>query len=353
MPEENIVIPAEPLRQFARSILAAAGVPGSSAELVAEALVASNLRGVDSHGVQLLVWYVDQIELGSFDLNTRGSVVSENGACLVYDGENGLGQVVSEACCRHAVRLAREHGLGMVAARESNHFGAAAFWAQRIASEGMIGMAMCNATPMVAPWQGRERRFGTNPISMAVPGPKTWLLDMATTTVAFNKILKASYAGQPTIPAGWALDAGGNPTTDTQAAVNGSPMPLGGYKGYGLAMMVEILCGVLSGGEACTGLAGIRMHGGTAHVSHFFLAADAARFLPLDEFAARMKTLADSMKTSQPAAGYDEVLVAGDPEWRAAGIRSREGIPLSRGIWQNLTAIGRRLNVPIPEPGPR
>ena len=145
--------------------------------------------------------------------------------------------------------------------RESNHFGAAAYWAQRIASHGMIGIVLCNATPLVAPWQGKEPRLGTNPICMALPGGNVWLLDMATTTVAMNRIWKAAANGEPTIPAGWAMDKDGHPTTDTQAAVGGSPMPLGGYKGTGLAVMVEILCAVLSGGAMATELGGLRVKG--------------------------------------------------------------------------------------------
>ena len=137
-------------------------------------------------------------------------------------------------------------------ARESNHFGAAAYWGQRIARAGMMGIVMCNATPLVAPWQGREPRLGTNPICVALPGPDVWLLDMATTTVALNRIWKAAANGETTIPSGWAMDHERHPTTSTQEALAGLPMPLGGYKGTGLAVMVEIFCAVLSGGAMST-----------------------------------------------------------------------------------------------------
>ncbi len=150
-------------------ILLSAGVPLQRAELVADSLVAANLRGVDSHGVLLLPHYVTQLKAGNIDVSTDGRVLSESGACLLYDGEHGLGHCVSAVCCGHAVRLARAHGLGMVVARNSNHFGAAAFWAQRISAEGMIGIVMCNASPTVPPWQGRDGRFGTNPICVSLP----------------------------------------------------------------------------------------------------------------------------------------------------------------------------------------
>src|SRR5690242_5743865 len=185
-----MIIPFDELSSFAESILRAVDVPEHKAHLVATSLVEANLRGVDSHGVQMLPYYVEQLEAGDMSKTADGRVVSEIGPTLVYDGENGIGQSIAETCCAHGIRLAKQHGLSMVVARESNHFGAAAFWSQKYADEGLIGIVMCNASPMVPPWQGRERRLGTNPICMAVPGGR-WLLDMATTTVAVGKIYKA------------------------------------------------------------------------------------------------------------------------------------------------------------------
>jgi len=343
-----IVIRPEPLIAFSREILEATGVPRPTAALVAESLVAANLRGVDSHGVQLLIWYTEQIEAGNVNVHTAGQVASENGACLVYDGENGIGQLISGICCDHAVRLARSGGIGMVAARNSTHFGAAAWWAQRMSRHGFIGIVMCNATALVAPWQGRQPMLGTNPICMSVPGPDTFLLDMATTTVALNRIYKARLSGEKTIPAGWAMDAQGNPTTDPEAAINGLPMPLGGYKGSGLAVMVEILCAVLSGGALLTAVGGIRNKNIPMGASQSFLAIDVARFMPLEEFTARMELVRDTLKSSPPAAGFDEVLVAGEPEWRMEAVRRREGIPVARGIWTELSALAARLGVAVP-----
>src|SRR5438477_539401 len=259
------VIPATEITKFAEQILLAAEAPPHKASIVAASLVASNLRGMDSHGIQLLPFYVDQLLAGEMDPHTDGQVISEFGSCLHFDGQNGLGQWIADTCCRHAVRIAGERGMAMVVARESNHFGAAAWWAQKMRAAGQIGIVMCNASPLVPPWQGREGRLGTNPICMSVPGP--WLLDMATTTVAAGKVFKAFLNGQPEIPAGWAFDSGGRPTTDTQAAYKGMLMPLGGYKGSGLAMMVEILCSVLSGGAMANEVGGIRFRGTQVRVS--------------------------------------------------------------------------------------
>jgi LDH2 family malate/lactate/ureidoglycolate dehydrogenase len=339
-------ISAPDLTRFVEAILEGAGVSPEKADIVSRCLVSSNLRGVDSHGIQLLPFYVEQLLAGDMDAAADGEVVSESGCCLVYDGRNGLGAWIAETCCGHAVRLARAHGIGMAVARESNHFGAAAWWAQKMRAAGMIGIVMCNASPIVPPWQGKKGRFGTNPICVSLPGP--WLLDMATTTVAAGKIFKAHINHQPGIPAGWAFDSEGVPTTDTEAAYHGMLMPLGGYKGSGLAMMVEILCGVLSGGAMAWELGGIRWRGTKVRVSQTFIAIDIARFMPLEEFTTRMEQLVKVVKSTPPAPGYDEVLVAGDPEWRIEAERLANGIPIAQGNWDTLVKAAESVGVAAP-----
>ena len=345
------IVSAEDLTSWAAALLEAATFPRPTAHLVAESLVAANLRGVDSHGVQLLPYYVEQVERGDMHTVAQGRVVLESGACLLYDGANGVGQQIASVCCGHAVRLAHKHGIAIVAARESNHFGAAAYWGQKISGAGMIGIVMCNASPIVAPWHGRERRLGTNPICVSVPGP--WLLDMATTTVANNRIFKALMNGEESIPAGWAVDSQGVPTTDTDAAIRGMPMPLGGYKGSGLGMMVELLCGVLSGGAMSVEVGGIHVEGKPTRTSQTFVAIDAGRFMPVEEFHRRLEWLVNTVKSAAPATGFDEVMVAGDPEWRAEAERRQSGIPLGQGTWNCLAETAARLGVgPPPEPQP-
>jgi LDH2 family malate/lactate/ureidoglycolate dehydrogenase len=176
---------------------------------------------------------------------------------------------------------------------------------------------------------------------------------MATTTVANNRIFKALMNGEETIPAGWAVDSQGVPTTDTDAAIRGMPMPLGGYKGSGLAMMVELLCGVLSGGAMSVEVGGIRIEGKPTRTSQTFVAIDAGRFMPADEFHRRVEWLVNTVKSAAPATGYDEVMVAGDPEWHAEAERRQSGIPLGQGTWQCLVETAARLGVgPPPEPQP-
>jgi len=339
------VVTASGLREWTVGVLSAAGVATEHAVLVAGSLVEASLRGVDSHGIHLLASYLEQIAAADVDIAATGEIVTESGACMLYDGRNGLGQVVADICSDHAIRLAREFGLGMVTARESNHFGAAGFWAVKMAAAGQIGMVFCNASPIVAPWQGREGRFGTNPICMAVPVGKRdpWMLDMATTTVAANKIFKAHTNHEPSIPAGWAMDKDGVPTTDTEAAYAGLLMPLGGYKGSGLAMMVEILCGVISGGAMSTELGGLRIRGRRFRASQTFLAIDVARMQP--DFADRVDWLIDAVKNTAPAVGFDEVLVANEPELRMKRRRLQKGIPIPDGTWEALLKGAARVGV--------
>jgi len=336
-------VPVAELTRFCEEILQGGGVPPHKSEVTAACLVASNLRGVDSHGIQLLPFYIDQLLAGEMDAHTDGEVVSEAGSSLTFDGKNGIGQWVAEICCGHAVRIAARQGMAMVVARESNHFGAAAWWAQKMRAAGQIGIVMCNASPLVPPWQGRQGRTGTNPICMSVPGP--WLLDMATTTVAAGKVFKAFLNQQPEIPAGWAFNSEGVPTTDTAEAYKGMLMPLGGYKGSGLAMMVEILCSVLSGGAMANEVGGIRFRGKTVRVSQMYMAIDVARFMPVPEFTARVEKLVAIMKSTPTAPGYDEVMVAGDPEWRTEAERRQHGIPIADGNWDALCKAAARVDV--------
>ncbi|MEO6873981.1 MAG: Ldh family oxidoreductase [Opitutaceae bacterium] len=345
--------PAETLSRFCRQLLIALQTPEPYARIVGDSLVAANLRGVDSHGIQMLVTYIQQLRAGGINVETAGRVIREDGVCLHYNGENGLGQVVAEHCTDHSIRIAQALGVSVVVANHSNHFGAGAWWGEKLARAGFIGIAMSNACPAVAPWQGRTAILGTNPLCVAVPGnggKSRWLLDMATTTVALGKLSHASHLNQPEIPQAWGfLDQSGRPTTNTAAALAGAPTPTGGYKGTALAMMIEILCSGLSGGAMTTELPVYRTGGDPLGISHTFIAIDPARFLPAGEFETRMDRLVGLVKAAESAPGFDEVLVAGEPEWRCEKIRQRNGIPVPVKLWGKLTAIAAELNV-VPPP---
>jgi LDH2 family malate/lactate/ureidoglycolate dehydrogenase len=308
---------------------------------------------VDSHGVQMMMMYLQQLRANGISPAAEGCITREDGVCLRYDGQNGLGQVVADRCTDHSIRIARALGVSVVVAGNSNHFGAGAWWGEKLARSGFIAIVMSNACPAVAPWQGKTAILGTNPFCVAVPGKNgggRWLLDMATTTVALGKVGHAAHLGQPTIPAAWGfLGRDGHPTTDTLEAQRGAPTPTGAYKGTGLAMMIEILCAGLSGGAMATELPVYRTGSDPLGISHTFIAIDPARFLPADAFSDRVETLVGLVKASEPAPGFDEVLVAGEPEWRAEIARKRDGIPVPTGLWQKLTAFGTETGV-VPPP---
>jgi LDH2 family malate/lactate/ureidoglycolate dehydrogenase len=350
MADQFFVVDHVALEAFARQLLKGACVAPHRAALVASNLIFGNLRGVDSHGMQLLPYYVDQLSSGLMDGAADGIPIRESGATMLYDAANGLGAVTSDICCSQAVRLAKEHGIAFVVARNANHFGAAAYWGRRISKEGLIGFAFCNASPIVPPFQAKDPRLGTNPICMSVPGPEdtSWLLDMATTTVAANRIFKAYHNKQDEIPLGWAMDKEGRPTTNTSEAFHGLVMPLGGYKGTGLAVMVEILCAILGGGAMSTEVGGLRVKDRPMGVSHSFLAIDPARFIGAAEFDSRMDKLTSYLHSATPGAGFDEVLIAGEPEARFERQRAENGIPLGPGEWQRLLDWAAKLNIPPP-----
>jgi LDH2 family malate/lactate/ureidoglycolate dehydrogenase len=284
------------------------------------------------------------------DARAKGRILSEKQGSLLFDAENGIGQVVAAQCCDHAIRLSRAFGLGFVVARNSNHFGAAAYWGTRMAEKGQVGIVLCNASRLVAPWQGREPRMGTNPICIAVPG--SWLLDMSTTAVAANRIWAAIAANADSIPQGWALDTAGVPTSNLSEAAKGSLMPLGGeaagHKGSGLAAAVEILCAVLGGGAMAGEVGSMRKRGEPVGVSQSFLAIDIERFMPLLEFKVRLERFVADLKSTAPAEGFDAVLTAGEPEWRTEQKRLREGIPIPNEVWQTLLKLRSQLGVNEP-----
>ncbi len=350
----TVIRHAEPLRVFCRQLLQSLGAAESHARIVADSLVAANLRAVDSHGIQMLLVYIQQLRAGGINVPAAGRVEQEDGVCLRYNGENGLGQVVAGHCTDHAIRIARSLGVAVVVANHSNHFGAGSWWGEKLARAGFIGIVMSNACPAVAPWQGKTAILGTNPLCVAVPGTGgkgRWLLDMATTTVALGKLSHAANLNRQEIPREWGfLDPSGEPTTDTAMAQRGAPTPTGGYKGTGLAMMIEILCSGLSGGAMTTELPVYRTGGDPLGISHTFIAIDPARFLPAGEFETRMDRLAGLVKASEPRPGCDEVLLAGEPEWRSEQIRAATGIPVPVTLWAKLTAIAAELGVSPPPP---
>jgi len=317
---------------------------------VAATLVWTSLRGVDSHGVARVPVYAERLRSGAINGRPRPSVASRDGALAVVDGDRGPGQVAALFATDLSIELAREHGVGAVGVRHSAHFGAAAYYAMRAAEAGLVAVAMTNTEPLVIPYGGAERALGTNPICLAAPTASgIFNLDLATSQVAINRIYNARDEGRP-IPEGWGVDERGAPTTDAAAVHAG--VPLGGYKGYALALMVEVLCGVLPGAGVRHGVGDLYGGGtGAQDTGHFHLALDPERTVGRDRFAAVLDGLLDELRAIPPAPGFDEVLVAGDPEDRARAERARTGVPIEPALWGTLRALSDELGVPVPDSG--
>lgn len=343
-------VPAPQLSRLCAEILEAAGLSPDHAGLVADSLVQANLRGVDSHGVMRLPIYVRRIRQGL--INARPSLHLERTgpATAVLDGDHGPGQVVGRAAMEAAVELAREAGAGWVAARRSSHFGATATYAMQAAEAGMVGLALTHAEADVVPHGGREAVLGTNPIAVALPaaGGAPVVLDMATSVVAMGQVLLAREEGR-SLPRGWAVDAAGEPTTDPEEAR--AVLPLGGPKGYGLALVVDALCALLTG--SAFGRRVRRMYddfSAPQELGHLMAAIQISRFVPLEMFEARMAEMIRELKAVPPAPGFEEVLVPGEPERRVSQERRRLGIPLAERTWAELRALAGELGVEGPQP---
>jgi ureidoglycolate dehydrogenase (NAD+) len=340
----------EALAGFCRQVLLQAGLGEEDAATVADSLVAADLRGVATHGVMRLPIYVERLRRGLIAARPAIRVRRTGPATATLDGGNGPGQVVALRAMEEAVAIAEEAGVGLVAVHGSNHFGAAGWFALHAAERGMIGLALTHAEADAVPFGGRRAALGTNPLAVAVPradGPPV-LLDMATSAVAMGRVMVARRQGQP-IPDGWAVDADGQPTTDPRKAK--AVVPLAGPKGYGLAFVVEVLAGLLSGSR--TGTEVRRMYDDFEQpqgIGHLLGAIDPARFLAPEDFTGGVERLAGQLKATPPAAGFDEVLLPGEPEERTRQRHRRDGIPIPDELARELAALGAELAVPWPGP---
>jgi LDH2 family malate/lactate/ureidoglycolate dehydrogenase len=338
-------VAAGPLEDWSRRTLEAAGLEAEGAATVAQTLIDASLRGVDSHGIARTVVYAERLRAGTLNPRPRPRVERRDGALALLDGDRGPGQIAALAALDLTVELAREHGVGAVAVRRSSHFGAAGWYTVRAARQGLVALATCNSDPLVVPFGGSRPALGTNPIAIAAPTPDgVWTLDMATSQVAWNKIVNARIEGR-TLPEGWAVDPQGLPTTDAEVAIGG--LPLGGYKGYGLAVMVEVLSAVFSGAGVQADSGRLFVTDEPQDVGHFFLALDPERTVGRDAFAATLAGLLTALRANPPAAGFDEVLVPGDPEDRAARERTEMGVPLPDGLWAQMEVLSGQLGVEL------
>ncbi|HWA80045.1 MAG TPA: Ldh family oxidoreductase [Acetobacteraceae bacterium] len=348
---------ASPLiyRRQIETILLGWGARIEAAAATADVLLYAGLSGIDSHGISMLTEYDSRRRNGWLDLKAKPRVISETPASVLIDGGGGLGHWPGSLAMSEAIARAKTVGLAAASVRNSAHFGACGYYTKMAAEAGLIGIATTSAMMIrVAPTFGAEAKLGTDPFSFAAPGEegKPFLLDMATTTVAFGKVRNRHNETLP-CPPGWILDSAGRPSTDPADVVErgGLLTPLGGsaenasYKGYGLAAMVNILSACLAGAALITDPARATRPGGP-EIGHFFLALDPKLFRDPAEFRADVAAFCDSLRATRPLDPATPVLVAGDPERAAAERRAKEGIPIPPGLAARLQEIAREVDVP-------
>jgi LDH2 family malate/lactate/ureidoglycolate dehydrogenase len=342
-------IPAAALAAFVARLFEAAGVPGDAAAMVADGLVEADLEGLASHGVMLVDMYIDRLRQGSVARNRDATVVSERAGAVVLDAGHALGQLTGHQAMGIAVDKARHFAAGMVAVRHGFHFGTAGRYARRAAEAGCIGIAMCNTRPLMPAPGGAARVVGNNPIAIALPtdGEIPIVLDMATSEAAMGKIRMAAKAKQA-IPPNWAVTQEGMATTDPAEAIAGMLLPSGGPKGFGLAFVIDLICGLLSGGAV--GPQVRPLYGDFAvpyDCSHFFIAIDVAQFCDPDVFRTRAAAAAAAVRSGARAPGTDRLFSPGEPEWQrrqdADGIVRLDGPTVAM-----LTRFARELGVAVP-----
>jgi LDH2 family malate/lactate/ureidoglycolate dehydrogenase len=356
---ETKTFPIERLREFCARVFLYFGVPKNDAAQAAEVLASADLRGIDSHGVARLHSYFDMLTLGRINPTPKIKMVRSTPSTASIDGDNGLGLVVGPQANRIAMDLAEKRGSGWVSVRNTNHFGIAGYYVLQALARDLIGWAMTNSTKLVAPLWGAERMLGTNPIAIAFPGKEEppIVIDMATSATAYGKIEIARRRREP-IPDGWAIDREGRGTKNPDEMIAGGAMlPLGserergGHKGYALAMMVDILCCVLSGanwGPFAPPFAlrqEIPKRSVGKGIGHFFGAMRIDGFIDADEFKRQIDEYIRVFRATKPAPGTNGPLIPGDPEREAEQERRKNGVPLILPVIEELRDISQRTGI--------
>lgn len=347
------IVPADVLTKFVAEIFVAAKVPGSEARTVAESLVGSNLRGHDSHGVMRVPQYVGFVETGVYRPGVELKVERETPAVVVADGQWGFGQIQAHRLIDKILPKAQAIGLSAGAMRDCGHIGRLGEYAERAAREGLILIATVNnggAGQRVAPPGGVSPRLGTNPLCAAIPTTdEPMVLDFGTSVAAEGKV-RVHHINGTAVPEGWLLDSKGEPTTDPGVLYNsplGSILPMGGaqaYKGFGLALILDMLAGGLTGGHTCHPNAPAARGNNVV-----FIALDPAHFSGRDAQVSESTQLVGYLRDTPKVSGAEQITLPGDPERWTLARRSAGGIPLETAHWEKLVELGRKLGVPIPE----
>ena len=343
-------IKPETLRSYCAAVLQGYGVETGCAQTVADCLVDADLCGVSTHGVSRLAIYLERLKAGVVEKGNRIHIEKESPAALVVDAGNTLGMPAAKFAMERCIEKASDAGACFATVKNSNHFGMASYYTKMAAARGMIGICATNLTGKIAPFGAAEPYMGTNPISVAAPAVgDPVVLDMAPSVVALGKLILAQKLGSP-IPLGWALDKEGKPTTDPAEGRKGSLVPIGGPKGSGIAIIVDILCGILSGGKFGPHLHDL--YGDMEHpqeVGHFIGVIDVAHFVDVDDFRRGVAQMRSEIKALRPAEGVEEIFMPGERSLNRRKKNLEQGIALPDEVFQELVSYGRGCGVAFPE----
>jgi len=334
------------LLNFATAVYVAAGMSREDAHLCADTLVQADLWGHQSHGVMRLSWYAARLKASVCDPKAKPELVVDAGGLALIDGHGGMGQVLTARAAQEAVRRAKVHGIAAVGIRNSNHFGTALYFTLTAAREGCVAFLSTNASPAMAPWGGRKKIVGTNPWSWACPAGShaPMVLDIANTGVARGKIYLAKQKGQP-IPEGWAINAAGAPTTDPAEAIEGIILPMAQHKGYAIALMMDMLSGVLTGSGFAAEVAGPYQAERRSRAGQLMIALNIESMQPLTDFNARMEALIAQIKSVPLAQGYEEVFYPGEIEARNDAKNRRDGLLFPQDTLGDLKKVASEYDL--------
>lgn len=356
IPVDGLAVAVDALTTWTMAVLGALGTPDDIATDVAEVLVASDRRGIASHGTARLPNYAALVEAGVMDPSARPVLDGGRPALARFDGRNGWGHHACRIATDHAIHMARSLGTATAVVKGSNHFGIAGWYALRVSDAGMIGIVMSNTSPLVAPTRARVPLIGTNPIAIAAPAGRfgAFCLDMATSTITRGRIEVAARRGE-TLPAGWAIDEAGRPAVTPDAALAGSLLPLGGaeetagYKGYGLSLAVDLLTGVLAGATFGPNILGLFSTEGPSDLGQAVIVIDPAALGDPAQFESRLEGyLAQLVGAPTVPGAAGRVLIPGEPEAEAAARADATGLVLDRVHASNLASLGSRIGLPFP-----
>lgn len=349
MPDKDLHVDAKQLNRFIKQILEAAGLCEGNSRIVADSITTAELFGFHSHGVIRIPHYIKRLRIGSLNKNPDIRVVIKTGNTAIVDGDHGMGHAVAWFAMQEAIKLA-QNGVGFVGVKRSSHFGIAGYTAIQAVKRDMIGIVMSHTDASVIPFGGKRPAVGTNPLAVAIPTDREYpvLLDMATSAASLGKILVAKSRGEQ-IPDDWAVDEEGVPTTDPRKVKY--LMPMAGPKGYGLALILDILSGPLTG--ALFGKRLPLMYGDYEkhrELGHFIGAIKVENFIPVTEFKKNVGIMIDDIHDTPPARGFDKVLVPGEKEHLTRLKYEQEGIPIPSETMNELRVAAQELAVSFPSP---